>query len=317
MFFRKITSGLRLLRGEDGFAQFNRHLRRNSRQIRLKLSGGRNLIYWHRLGTRFVASRDDPELRGHYLDQDHDLFESKIMHAWVEWGDHVIDCGANVGLFSSLLSRLVGPSGRVLAIEASPQTYYCLVRNLNALGLRNVTPLHACVCDDSRIVQFDVASSEAVRHAVAEPSVDRKLQVVDVSGMRLDTLLSCSNLKNPSLVKVDIEGSEPLALKGTTTLLSSADLPLFIVEVYPTGLNRLRFTPADVLAWFPVEKFELWHINFSWPNISAEFPRNIPLRLTEPSTHRWPLATNLIAIPRTGVFSSRKLKLSKVLKASR
>lgn len=115
-----------MLRGEAGIAQFSRRFKRNLREIRLKMSAGK-VIYWHRLGTAFVTDRDDPELCNHYLDQDHDLSEAAILRAWVERDDHVIDCGANVGLFSSLLSRMVGPSGRVLAVEASPQTYNCLV----------------------------------------------------------------------------------------------------------------------------------------------------------------------------------------------
>jgi hypothetical protein len=50
---------------------------------------------------------------------DGELFLSTVFRP----GDTVIDVGANIGVLSLLASRLVGPSGRVLAIEAHPRTY--------------------------------------------------------------------------------------------------------------------------------------------------------------------------------------------------
>lgn len=43
--------------------------------------------------------------------------EAEVLHQYVSSGDWVIDIGANVGQYTLLLSKLVGPSGRVLAFE--------------------------------------------------------------------------------------------------------------------------------------------------------------------------------------------------------
>src|SRR5262245_25225023 len=45
-------------------------------------------------------------------------------------GDTFIDVGANIGYFTLLASRLVGPTGHVYAIEASPSIYQRLTRNV-------------------------------------------------------------------------------------------------------------------------------------------------------------------------------------------
>ena len=57
-------------------------------------------------------------------------------------GDTVIDIGAHLGLYSIMGSKLVGKNGRVIAIEAHPQNFEILKRNISLNGLANVRTLH-------------------------------------------------------------------------------------------------------------------------------------------------------------------------------
>src|SRR5947209_8749833 len=61
----------------------------------------------------------------------------KILRAAVHQGDTVFDVGANIGFFSTLLSRIVGEAGRVLAFEPEPENLALLGTNLGANGCRN------------------------------------------------------------------------------------------------------------------------------------------------------------------------------------
>jgi hypothetical protein len=57
-------------------------------------------------------------------------------------GEVVIDVGAHVGKYSVLLSRRVGPTGRVLAVEANPETFAALEQNLRLNRRSNVQAVH-------------------------------------------------------------------------------------------------------------------------------------------------------------------------------
>jgi len=61
-------------------------------------------------------------------------------------GRLMIDIGANVGYDTLLASHLVGPTGHVHAIEASPHVFHLLTENLALNQTANVTAHHAAVC---------------------------------------------------------------------------------------------------------------------------------------------------------------------------
>lgn len=64
----------------------------------------------------------------------HRLFDEVVRQ-----GDTVLDVGANIGYNTVYLSRAVGPSGRVIAIEPAHDNLEVLRQQLAANGLSNVT----------------------------------------------------------------------------------------------------------------------------------------------------------------------------------
>jgi precorrin-6B methylase 2 len=60
-------------------------------------------------------------------------------------GDTFIDVGANIGYYSLLASPLVGKTGTVVAIEASPRTFDDLLFNLELNNVSNVRPVNVAV----------------------------------------------------------------------------------------------------------------------------------------------------------------------------
>src|SRR3954447_9594533 len=57
-------------------------------------------------------------------------------------GDTFIDVGANIGYFSMLASKLVGPGGSVVALEASPEFYEIVQENIRLNNCGNVRPVN-------------------------------------------------------------------------------------------------------------------------------------------------------------------------------
>ncbi|MDX6414216.1 MAG: hypothetical protein QOH23_1626 [Gaiellaceae bacterium] len=131
-------------------------------------------------------------------------------------GDVVFDVGAGVGAEMLLFSRLVGPSGRVVSVEAHPRTYGRLADLRKANGLRNVTPLQLAVSDtDGTVAISDL--DQHLRNAVLETHVDG----IEVPARRIDTLADELDINRIDLLKMNIEGAERQAIQGMGTVLGN------------------------------------------------------------------------------------------------
>lgn len=74
-------------------------------------------------------------------------FETQVMEKIIKKGDIVIDCGANIGYYSLLFSKLVGESGKVFAFEPEPTNFFLLQKNLKENNITNVKALNLAVSD--------------------------------------------------------------------------------------------------------------------------------------------------------------------------
>jgi FkbM family methyltransferase len=131
-------------------------------------------------------------------------------------GDVVFDIGAGIGAEALLFSRLVGPGGRVVSIEAHPRTYDRLVRLCTLNRLDNVTPLQVAVSD----TEGDVVFSDDAHH------LQNRLLASDEAGIRvparrIDAIAAELGVRQIDLLKMNIEGAEPRALAGIGALLAS------------------------------------------------------------------------------------------------
>jgi FkbM family methyltransferase len=120
----------------------------------------------------------------------------------------VVDVGAGVGWELNLFSGLVGPSGRVYAIEADPDTFRWLVRRAELNGLGNVTPIHAALADEPGEVIISSEGWDETHHLVAEGPGHR------VQALRFDDLVDDRGITRVDFLKMNIEGAERSALTG-------------------------------------------------------------------------------------------------------
>ena len=141
-----------------------------------------------------------------------DLGELAVLHSvWVEGeyeaaGDPavIVDLGANVG-FASLFFARRHPSSRIVAVEADPQTYQRLVRNVGSLP--NVTPVNRAVAgSDGSVPWFsgELSISSSLNRRSGSPA-GREVEVV---ANRLDTLMRELAIDRIDLLKMDVEGAE-------------------------------------------------------------------------------------------------------------
>ncbi len=135
-------------------------------------------------------------------------------------GNVFIDVGANIGLYALKAARLVGPTGRVLAFEPGAEAYDHLVANLAMNAYPWAAPMKVAASD---------AAGQAVLHHVPlghDPqafSLIANARATDgevVETVTLDSLIDRAGLTRVDLIKIDVEGAEPLVIAGARDLLA-------------------------------------------------------------------------------------------------
>jgi FkbM family methyltransferase len=140
-----------------------------------------------------------------------------VLHAYEPRpGDVVLDVGAGVGDTTLLFSKLVGSTGRVVAIEAHPATFGWLERVCLLNGLENVAALQLAVSD--REGELLISDDDTLENTVLDERGD--VPSVAVRARRLDDVVPELGIEQIDLLKMNIEGAERLALRGMEETLA-------------------------------------------------------------------------------------------------
>ncbi|MDP9203234.1 MAG: FkbM family methyltransferase [Gemmatimonadota bacterium] len=181
------------------------------------------LSRWHY--RRVLASLADSE--------EQDL---KVVRELVEPGMTVVDLGANIGVYTKVLSSLVGLSGTVISVEPIPQTFRVLSQNVRSFGMTNVSCVNAAVSDCEREVMMEVPNYATGGSNFYQAAIVPTSNQVPVGGRRqvrvraitLDSLVGGGG--EVSFVKCDVEGHELACLSGAEMILES-QRSAWLVEV--------------------------------------------------------------------------------------
>jgi len=152
-------------------------------------------------------------------------------------GTVAIDVGANVGMFTIPLAMAVGPSGRVLTIEPSPENVERLESNIELNALENVVVEPIAVGDKAGRVVLQLASDPGF-HSTGEIAESREVnETMTVRAETLDEVWLRAHAPAVSFIKIDTEGSEDAVLRGATQILEACH-PVLLVEA--KGDERVR-----------------------------------------------------------------------------
>ena len=121
-------------------------------------------------------------------------------------GDVVFDIGANVGFYTLLAARLVGPAGKVVAFEPLPRNLAMLERHLAYNSLANVEIVRAAVAERSGSAHFAGGGGPSTGYLAA--------QGTPIDLVCLDDLVADESIRPPNVVKIDVEGAESRVLEG-------------------------------------------------------------------------------------------------------
>ncbi len=208
----------------------------------------------------YLAYRRNPSvsfstkmLTGEYERQTVRLFERLIRKGMI-----VFDVGAHVGYYTLRAAKLVGPEGRVYAFEPEPENYAILQKNIALNGYRNATLVQKAVTDRSGKVMLFLSGQGNDRHSIhANPRRLWREPSTEVATISLDDFMVAEGWPRVDLIKIDIEGAEPLAIQGMCQLLSRSDDLKLIVEFSPESLQAGGFAPSEFLERLAALGFKL------------------------------------------------------------
>ena len=186
-------------------------------------------------GLRFRA---DVNIAGYRLGTTEPAFQAAFA-ARVPRGGVVYDLGANVGFYTVLAARLVGPEGRVVAVEPFPASAETVRHNARANGFEHVEVVEAAVGGAAGRAWLET-DRDPVTYRLG-PEGERP--GIEVPVTTVDALVAAGH-PPPDLVKVDVEGVEVAALEGMTRTLAD-HRPALLVEVhhavadFPDAVERI------------------------------------------------------------------------------
>lgn len=151
------------------------------------------------------------------LDGFWEWWTTAFLARFLKKGARVIDAGAGYGYFSLLAAELVGPSGRVVAIEPHPRSATLLRRNLALNGFEG----------RAEVVQAALAGPQAplalpLLVPPEGPLAAHLAEAAEATGgltVPVQTLDRFAPLR-PELVKLDLAGGEEAAWEGMQRLLA-------------------------------------------------------------------------------------------------
>lgn len=151
-------------------------------------------------------------------------------------GDTFLDVGCHYGIFSILASKLVGPTGRVIAVEPHPGALQILKENVAINRCVNVKVLDVAFSDTTGMLSLAFNENGAGPQNPSDPMSTIRA-VKSVAG---DEALQ--NEPIPAAVKIDVEGHELAVLIGLRQTLSSNACRRLCLEIHPTllpsGINK-------------------------------------------------------------------------------
>ncbi len=168
----------------------------------------------------------------------HEWEELQFCLRFLRPGDHFVDVGANVGVFSTLVGTRI-PGVRITAVEPFPPVREDLLANL-ALNDLSITVVDAALSDTPGEATFEVLDRDVLNRLAPEGDLGGDRITVPVT--TLDELVGGDA---PALIKIDVEGSELLVMKGARRLLTGDAAPVLLFE-HAGYCEHFGITPAEV-----------------------------------------------------------------------
>jgi FkbM family methyltransferase len=202
-------------------------------------------------GYVIYVDPEDVHIGAPLLDgQAHESHVAAVLRERLRGDDVVLDIGANIGILALMAASLVGSGGRVIVVEPIPHNRSLLARSAQANGFDHVRIIPAAAGDRAGLLELRTHPSTS--NSATPAAAGERLRAVEGATLRVPVVVlddALPDLERLDLVKIDIEGMEPLAMRGLERTLRRFR-PIVLTEFHPWAIERAsRTKPVDYLRW--------------------------------------------------------------------
>jgi FkbM family methyltransferase len=156
------------------------------------------------------------------------------------------DIGANVGVYTYLLSRCVGDTGTVYSFEPDPELFTSLESNCRRNNIKNTKLYNVALGSRDDTMRLERSWFNSGDNRVAAGPSRRAMTQAFVPVRPLDDVLEGRRL---DFIKIDVQGSEYEVFKGMRRTLAHSSSVRIYFEFWPAGLRRAGCEPVELLAF--------------------------------------------------------------------
>lgn len=167
----------------------------------------------------------------------------KEIEALLKPGNIFFDLGANIGFYTVLSAKIVGPLGKVYSFEPTPSTRVFLSQNVNTNNLDDNVIIEEYAISDTVGKAFFEVTDNSECNTILDSSA---LNAIEVNTISIDEYCKLKGIQSIDLIKIDIEGQELKAINGMKNINNlSPDLKL-VFEFHASNIKKNNES-ADII----------------------------------------------------------------------
>jgi FkbM family methyltransferase len=186
------------------------------------------------------------EALAYILGGEHETDVIRVFRTFLTQHSVVLDIGANFGLYTALTGSIIRRHGRLYAFEGNPRVFESLQRTIVANDLYHCPNIVA-----ANVLVSDRSGRGTLHYSANLPSGGTMSDVQLKGGMQRSVEVEMTTIDDflppdlpVDLVKIDVEGHEPLVLRGMERTIARSPNIRIIVEFADTLLAQ-TVNPAD------------------------------------------------------------------------
>ena len=183
-----------------------------------------------------VLNPNDPVVSGALNFGVYEKAETKFFQTACHSGMTFLDVGANIGYFTAIAARAVGPNGKVIALEPDPESFKYLEQTIAANEVGNVDAFQCAAADQEAKMTLHISKDNRGDNRLYA-SADKRSQI-EVEARPIDELLTENNISTVDLIKIDVQGYEPKVIAVLSETIARSPNLTILTEFWPKGITE-------------------------------------------------------------------------------
>ncbi len=196
---------------------------------------------------KIIFDKEDPVMSGGISLGEYEPETVACFRSSLKDGMTVVDIGANLGYFTVIAAGRIGPSGKVFSYEPDPHNFELLKNNIDVNGFKNVTAIPIALSDRAGTRELFFGDNQCTHSFSDKKGTGRFESVITDT---LDNSLKAFGSPRIDIIKIDIEGAEPIVLEGMKETIARSPNIIILFELYPNAIKRLGLSPLKFLEKF-------------------------------------------------------------------